>query len=236
MSFWGELYCPTCLSIQFYSLPFILSHTRNHKRIGPHDFFILSLIFGSLLGDGYAEKHGNGTRIQFSQEGSHSQYLLWLYSIIANRGYTSNITPKLQTRLGKYGKLRHIIRFKTYTFTSFNWIHDCWYKFYDNKYIKILPSSTDLDMFLSPLALAIWIMDDGGRVSSGLKLATNHFLLSEVQILSSFLNNKYDLATTIQSTSTPNKFIIYVPKKKIEKLNEIVKPYIHPSMKYKLIN
>jgi hypothetical protein len=51
---------------------------RSEKRIGPHNFDILSIIFGSLLGDGHAEKRlkGNGTRISFYQEGSHLTYLI----------------------------------------------------------------------------------------------------------------------------------------------------------------
>jgi ubiquinol-cytochrome c reductase cytochrome b subunit len=243
MSFWGEIDCPTCF--QFFSLaarpelcltvlPFNLSHTRCHKRIGPHDFQVLSIIFGSLLGDGYAENHGNGTRIQFSQEASHIDYLLWLYSFMATLGYTSDIQPKVLTRLGKYGKLRNYIRFSTFTYSSFNWIHNCWYKPSNNGYTKILPAS--IDQYLTPLALAIWIMDDGGKVSSGLKLATNNFLLSEVQILSSLLNRIYDLDSSINSAGVPNQYVIYVPKKSMSKLLNIIRPHLHPSMNYKLIH
>ena len=51
---------------------------RADKRIGPHNKLVLTIIFGSLLGDGYAERRikGNGTRITFYQEGSHVSYLL----------------------------------------------------------------------------------------------------------------------------------------------------------------
>ena len=55
-------------------------------RIGPHNKDIISLIFGSLLGDCYAEyrNKGNGTRFCFYQESSHSTYLLWLHKKIFN--------------------------------------------------------------------------------------------------------------------------------------------------------
>jgi hypothetical protein len=51
---------------------------RADKRIGPHNIDILSILFGSLLGDGHAERRikGNGTRISFYQEASHVSYLL----------------------------------------------------------------------------------------------------------------------------------------------------------------
>jgi hypothetical protein len=55
-----------------------LTKIRANRRIGPHNLDILSIIFGSLLGDGHAEKRiqGNGTRITFYQEASHVSYLL----------------------------------------------------------------------------------------------------------------------------------------------------------------
>jgi ubiquinol-cytochrome c reductase cytochrome b subunit len=55
-----------------------LFRIRADKRIGPHNKNVLSIIFGSLLGDGHAEKRikGNGTRITFYQEGIHISYLI----------------------------------------------------------------------------------------------------------------------------------------------------------------
>ena len=104
---------------------------------------------GSLLGDAYAEKHGNGTRICFQQEHTNSQYLMWFHSYLSKFGYCSETKPKVTTRLGKGGKLRYISRFKTYTYTSFNWIHTAFY--FQNK--KIVPY--DLAEYLSPLALSV---------------------------------------------------------------------------------
>lgn len=48
------------------------------SRVGPHNLDILSIIYGSLLGDSHAERRfsGNGTRISFVQESSHTEYLL----------------------------------------------------------------------------------------------------------------------------------------------------------------
>jgi hypothetical protein len=87
MSLWGELVCPICklkslIIINFnlisYSLclPFSMPKIKSNKRIGPHNSNIIEFIFGSLLGDGFAEKRLNSTRIHFYQEGSHSAYLI----------------------------------------------------------------------------------------------------------------------------------------------------------------
>jgi hypothetical protein len=69
------------LKLYQLSLPLIknnLSRIRADRRIGPHNKIVLDIIFGSLLGDGYAERRkiGNGTRIAFYQEGVHVSYLL----------------------------------------------------------------------------------------------------------------------------------------------------------------
>lgn len=85
------------------------------KRIGPHNIDIISILFGSLLGDCHAEfrSKGSGTRFTFYQEGSHSAYLIWLHYLISQLGYCSSITPVIQTRLGNKGSIRNIIRFRT---------------------------------------------------------------------------------------------------------------------------
>jgi LAGLIDADG DNA endonuclease family len=56
----------------------IIKRLRGIYRIGPHNRDIISIIFGSLLGDGHAEKRSDngGTRISFYQESTHLSYLL----------------------------------------------------------------------------------------------------------------------------------------------------------------
>lgn len=75
-------------------------------------------------------------------------------------GYCNPVVPKIGQRLGKNNKIRRIVRFATWTYTSFNWIHNLWY----DKGIKVIPQC--IGDYLTPLALAIWIMDDGTKVSS----------------------------------------------------------------------
>jgi len=136
MSLWGKIICAlndfSFLNIESNNLIYNLSipvftsqklssaKLRSTQRIGPHDYELISIIVGSLLGDGYAEKHGNGTRICFQQEESHSSYLLYLYEKISEKGYCNGTKPKITTRIGKKGKIRYSSRFKTYTYSSFN--------------------------------------------------------------------------------------------------------------------
>lgn len=209
-------------------LPFIAPNTKSINRIGPHDYEIISILIGSLLGDAHAEKHGNGTRFCFQQEDSHSSYLLWFHKYLSELGYCNKLIPKITTRLGKNGRLRHISRFKTYTFSSFNWIHE---SFYENG-IKVVPKN--IGEYLSPLALAVWIQDDGGKVSSGLKIATNSFSFDEVNFLAKILRDKYDLKVSVNKAGAINQYCLYISKSSMKDLVEIIKPHLHPSMHYKL--
>ena len=204
------------------------------NRIGPHNKDILSIIFGSLLGDCYGEfrKKGNGTRFCFYQEGSHLSYLIWLHNTLAKLNYCSEIAPKMHTRLGKKGKVRKVIRFKTWTFASFNWIHELWYL--NNQ--KIVPKN--IGQYLTPLGLSIWIMDDGCKVGDGLKLCTNSFRYSDCLLLIKVLFDNFNIKSSIQSAGAINKsqYHIYIWKESMPLLRDIVLTYVHPSMKYKLIS
>jgi len=235
MSYWGENYFAQNGDFFSYQmkthanlpLMFTSPRTRAIKRIGPHNIDILSIIIGSLLGDAYAEKHGLGTRICFQQEDNHSAYLFWLHNTVSNLGYCNEKIPELSRRLSKKGKLRYVLRFQTYTFRSFDWIQEAFYP--EGK--KVVPLF--LQEYLSPLALAIWVSDDGAKVSSGIKLCTNGFVYKDVEFLSSLLREKYGLKTSINKTGAINQYVIYINKSSIEDFYEIVKPYLHPSMKYK---
>jgi len=238
MSLWGEemphmynldlSYIVLILIIN--RIPNKLSRLKGIYRIGPHNKDILSIIHGSLLGDAHAEKIklSVGTRISFFQEDSHVEYLLYLHKLLSGAGYCNDKTPAISTRLGVKGKVRKIIRFSTWTYTSFNWIHDEWYV----NGRKCIPKS--IDQYLTPLALAIWIMDDGAKVGKGFKFSTNSFTYDECIYLIHVLYKNFNLKASVQSAGTKDKYIIYIWKESINDLCKIVSPFIIPEMKYKL--
>ena len=103
--------------------------------------------------------------------------------------------------------------------------------FYKNGVKYIHPN---VEKFLTPLALAIWIMDDGGWAKPGVRIATYSFTLKEVEYLLNILIKKFNLSCTIQKIHLPNKYSIYIKKESIYKLRELVLPHMHKSMFYKL--
>jgi ubiquinol-cytochrome c reductase cytochrome b subunit len=241
MSLWGFLIKPQMYNLYLvfflvlimpidFDIKQKVSRIKGLYRIGPHNKDIVSIIFGSLLGDAHAEKRlkGIGTRISFFQESSHVEYIFYLHKIFSDSGYCNTKLPVIGNRLGNKGKLRKIVQFSTWTYTSFNWIHNLWYV----NNIKRVPES--IGQYLTPLALAIWIMDDGAKVSKGLKLCTNSFIYSDCLILIRVLNENFNLKASIQSTGSKDQYVIYIWKESMNDLRNIVSPYIISEMKYKI--
>lgn len=235
---WNKLFLidynnPFFLSMSL--LPFSSSRILSTKRIGPHNIDVISILIGSLLGDATMEKDGNGSRFAFYQEKSHGEYLLWLHKTLFELGYCTSVIPSISSRVGVNDNIRYYYRFRTFTYSSFNWIYDSFYlNNSNNKRIKFVPSF--IEEFLSPLALAVWIMDDGTKLKNkGIKFCTNSFTLQEVQFLANCLKNKYSFNTSIHKTGAINQYNIYITKESSLELAKIVKPYIHDTMLYKII-
>lgn len=231
--------------------PLILKNKRNfhiegsinsNKRIGPHNIDIIQVIIGSLLGDGHLEKRkkGIGTRLIIEQTNQNVEYLMWLYNNFYKQGYCSSLKPKLFKRIKKKNSVYFGVKFNTFTFSSFNWIHDLFYKIKGSpmgseRYIKIVPISF-LYENLSPLALAIWYMDDGSKLGSGFKIATNCFQLSELEELCKLLFEKYNLNCSIHSNKVKDKltWTLYIKKSSAISFANLIEPFMLNSMKYKL--
>jgi len=127
MSLWGYLIKPQMYNIYLFLFYLVLivplyfditskvSRLKGILRIGPHNKDVLSIIFGSLLGDAYAEKRagGLGTRILFYQEAVHVEYIYYLHKFFSNLGYCNPNIPVVTSRLGLKGKLRKVVRFRT---------------------------------------------------------------------------------------------------------------------------
>lgn len=202
------------------------------KKIGPHNIDILSVIIGSLLGNsGKVRRSVEGTRICYRQSSKHKEYLFWLYSFFYNRGYCSNLEPRMSNITVRHKGVESIhlrYEFNTFTFRSFNWVHEMFY----HKGKKVIKA--DLENYMTPLCLAIWISDDGCWAKPGVRIATNCFSLTEVELLVRILGNKFNLDCTIQTLNPSNNYSIYIKGSSIPRLREILLPHIHPSMKYKL--
>ena len=102
--------------------------------------------------------------------------------------------------------------FNTFTFRSFNWIHEMFYH-KGKKVIKPI-----IENYITPLCLAIWISDDGCWAKPGVIIAVNCFTLAEVELLVKILKNKFNLDCTIQLLKASNNYSIYIKSSSINTL------------------
>lgn len=204
------------------------------KRIGPHNQDVISVLVGNLLGDGYAEKRRNSTRFHLHMSDRNAQYLFWLHRFFADRGYCSPTRPSAKKQIGKINKVYLSIKFRTFSFKSLNWLHDLFYPSaqQEEKTIKRVP--TLVKQLLTERALAVWIMDDGGKSGDGLKISTEGFSLQDNKVLQSALGERFLIEPTIQRHA--GKHLLYFKKKDYERVSRLVRPYTLPCMYYKLFD
>lgn len=159
---------------------------------------------------------------------------MWFHKFLAERGYCNNKIPKLGIRIREEGKIFYHYKINSFTFNNLNWIYNMFYIRDDlnNQTTKIVPSN--LMCFFSPLAIAIWFMDDGSKTSHSVKIATNGFTHSEVYTLCNLFQEKYNIICSVQKGGKDKGYVLYVSNKSLESFRSLVKPYMLRCMLYKL--
>ena len=103
-------------------------------------------------------------------------------------------------------------------------------RFYVNRR-KVVPE----DLELTPLAMAVWFMDDGSRKLSqcrGVYLNTQSFTSAEVELLRSVIRRDVGVDTTVRRQS--DGLQIYVPSSSMTEMIAFIDEEMLPSMRYKL--
>lgn len=197
------------------------------ERIGPHNFKVIQVLIGALLGDRHLEKRGNGIRVKFEQTNRNVEYLIWFHNFFSSLGYCSERKPKLFKQIKKNNFVYHGYKFSTFSFSSLVWMYDA---FYINR-VKHLPISLLYEL-LTPMALAIWFIDDGSLLGKGYKIATSCFQKKELEELCLLLYKKYSLECSLHKDG--KYYSLYIKSTSAKKFAELVEPHIINSIKYKL--
>lgn len=187
------------------------------------------IIIGSLLGDGHISKNKNkekNSALHIKHSIKQRAYLRYKVFLLGKENITgkSTISYKIDKRNNKkYGYIN---------FSSCN--NTCFNKYRNNWYIngkKIIPKEVNI----TPISLAIWFMDDGTIAGkTGYYLCTNNFALEDVLTLQKKLLENLSLKVSIHYNN--NKPILYIPKKQVSIFNSYIEPFIHKSMKYKILS
>ena len=195
------------------------------NQIGAHNEDVISTLVGNLLGDSWGERRGGKTRFHIHMSTKNMEYASFLHKFFSDRQYCSPLKKKKQ--VGKRGKAYYSVRFRTYSYSSLNFLQEL---FYPGGASKKVPSN--IGSLLTPRALAIWFMDDGGASGAGCTIAAHSFLREDVELLQETLNSRYGFHCTMQRQG--RCWVIYFKKGDKSLLSNLIKPFMIPGMYHKL--
>ncbi len=194
----------------------------------------MQVILGALMGDGnLSPNRGDraGTRFRMGHGAKQAEYLNWKASLLGNIGHSRTINAKGAV-FADFTPLPELAE-----------LHDAMY-FGDGKkhltweYLKSL----------TPLALAVWYMDDGSfvvrskgvqeRTAGGtgrIEIVVEAMSPGSRERLARYLRDTRKLDVQLVTKGARQVSAIRFTTAASEKFQKLVAPYIHPSMDYKLL-
>lgn len=195
-------------------------------QLSPYQY---SVIIGIMLSDAWCNAARKNARLGFAQSRGNSEYFWFVFWSLSHY-CSSNPSYRIRTISGKqtFGW-----EFFTRSMPCLTELHTLFYP--AGK--KVIPSNFyDL---LTRVALAHIIQGDGQTSRHGLILCTNSYSIKDVVRLINVLMVRYRLECNIREYRRSNgklEFMIYIRHGSMPLLRTIVKPYMHPSMLYKIDN
>ena len=192
------------------------------------------VVLGSLMGDGNLSPNRrgrSGVRFRLGHGVRQAAYLDWKVSLLGNIECSRTVNAK--------GAV-----FADFTpLTELSELHDVVY-FGDGK--KHL--TWDYLKALTPLALAIWYMDDGNftlrskglqeRTQGGsgrIQICIGAMSLGSRDRLVRYLRDTHRIGVRLRLVGATQKAVLIFSTAGTEKFQKLVAPYVHPSMEYKLL-
>jgi recombination protein RecA len=194
--------------------------------------FQWEVLLGGLMGDGAlsANKTGYAARFRFGHASKQAVYGDWKASLFANVGVSRSTNAK--------GAVFHDVQPLAELAELRRAVYIDGQKVFSDDYLKQL----------TPLALAIWYMDDGSFTlrSKGLQARTRGGTgRSEICVkamepttrvrLQAYLRDVWGINATLQARGKRKIPVLSFATAETEKLHALLAPYIHPSMHYKLL-
>jgi len=194
--------------------------------------FQFQVILGGLMGDGALSpsRSGHAARFRWGHGAAQEAYADWKASLFANIG-TSRSTDAKGAVFHDLSPLPELAELRRATYVGD---------------FKVL--SYDYLKSLTPLSLAIWYCDDGGftlrtegkqeRTAGGsgrAEICVQAFSPASRERLRDHLADTWGIEATLHLRGTRQMAVLSFPKEATAKLHELIAPYVHPSMAYKLL-
>lgn len=193
-------------------------HLNKHQK---------SIIVGTLLGDGclYSDNKKPPYKLSFGHTIKQEEYFMMKYNAL--KPFTTTITKSLDKRGNST-----LLQTRTMCHPDLNRYYDL---FYSNK--KKINGS--IGNHMTPLSLAIWIMDDGSlNAGVNLRIATMSFDYDDHIILQGMLKGVFGIRSKIMPFRYRGKTYnqLTLNKRNTVILSDTIRDHVVPSMRYKIIN
>lgn len=179
-----------------------------------------SVLVGSLLGDGHLMAPSEKTaRLVERHSTTQEPYLRWKAGLL---GPLVSSVYTVQKKDAHTGKVYAGVEFATHSLECLHPYYDLFYPAPDRK--RVFPAS--LGGLLTPLALAVWFMDDGScgpRISFGLDDTSLHRVVSALR----------GLGLRAQVSGNRGNMVLSFPRC-ADRFHELVAPHVPACMTYKL--
>ena len=177
---------------------------------------IIHLLIGSYLGDGHFSKFQKGqeSKLTINHWIEQKDYLFWKYEKLKKVNLHNTIFSNSKSTI----------------FTTKSKSHPIFSKFRTEGY-ENLKGKLNLKLVenINSESFSIWYLDDGSVTNDGVNITCQSLCYDEKEILKNLIFRNIGLEVNITSNS------LYIPKKEIEKFQNIVRPYCINSMLYKLV-
>ena len=173
------------------------------------------ILIGCILGDAHIQKLG---KIIIEQSARQKDYLFWKYNELKNLCYPAK--PAKIIRIDKRNNKEYysnIFYLRQY--------FRLWRKifYYENK--KVFPDN----LLLTPLSVAVWYMDDGCFSKEKSTISTEGFSEENRNKVQKVFYEQFGIETAIGKSKK-----LVIRKKSQNKFYDLIRPYIVPSMEYKI--
>lgn len=187
------------------------------------------ILIGTILGDACIERNGRFWRVRFDHGEKEREYVTWKYRQL--KQFAISWPRRFQVKDKRTDRVYTHIRFDTESRKVFGYYY---YLFYRNGK-KIVSDKIEL-ILKTPLALAVWYMDDGHRRTDckALRINTHAYSKAEVGRLVTTLWKNFGVRSAIHR-AVGKQFTIYIPANVSKGFSEIIRPHVLPCMKYKLL-
>ena len=185
------------------------------------------VLVGTVLGDGFLQKTGTkNARLRLEHSDKQKDYLLWKGTQMSRLfqgkpSYLSRVHPKS-------GETYFYARWQSNASPEVG----VWQRYFYPKGKKTIPA--DIGKYLTPLAFAVWYMDDGylsEDKSSFIYLGKISMI--EADVLQNAINKNFSIEAKVYDKKQKG-FALYFPVEETRKLHILLKSFIHPSMQYKI--